>query len=66
MQSSNFINFDDSHLLKYQTISLLMNDPLLPKDFVDVELREQFAESVRQLDQTGLASWRKFYEGQIE
>ncbi|PKF32317.1 PaaX family transcriptional regulator C-terminal domain-containing protein [Acinetobacter proteolyticus] len=56
----------ESLLLGRQTISLLMNDPLLPKDFVDVELREQFAESVRQLDQTGLASWRKFYEGQIE
>ncbi|MFW1838687.1 PaaX family transcriptional regulator C-terminal domain-containing protein [Acinetobacter gyllenbergii] len=56
----------ESLLLGRQTISLLMNDPLLPEGFVDVQLREQFAQSVQQLDQTGLNSWRKFYEGQIE
>ena len=52
----------ESLLLGRQTISLLMNDPLLPEDFVDVQLREQFALSVQQLDQTGLELWRKFYE----
>ena len=51
----------ESLLLGRQTISLLMNDPLLPEDFVDVQLREQFALSVQQLDQTGLELWRKFY-----
>ncbi|WP_151742818.1 PaaX family transcriptional regulator C-terminal domain-containing protein [Acinetobacter sp. TUM15113] len=56
----------ESLLLGRQTISLLMNDPLLPESFVDVQLREQFAQSVQQLDQTGLEAWRKFYEGQIE
>ena len=52
----------ESLLLGRQTISLLMNDPLLPENFVDVQLREQFALSVQQLDQTGLELWRKFYE----
>ena len=51
-----------SLLLGRQTISLLMNDPLLPEDFVDVGLRIQFANSVQQLDQTGLALWHKFYQ----
>ncbi|MCH7307360.1 PaaX family transcriptional regulator [Acinetobacter sp. NIPH 1852] len=62
----NQLDLDDatreSLLLGRQTISLLMNDPLLPEDFVDVELRDQFASSVQQLDQTGLALWAKFYE----
>ncbi len=52
----------ESLLLGRQTISLLMNDPLLPEDFVDVAGRNQFAASVQQLDQTGLALWAKFYE----
>lgn len=56
----------ESLLLGRQTISLLMNDPLLPEHFVDVGLRQQFAESVQQLDQTGLEAWRKFYEQQAE
>ena len=51
----------ESLLLGRQTISLLMNDPLLPEDFVDVQLREQFALSVQQLDQTGLELWQRFY-----
>lgn len=52
----------ESLLLGRQTISLLMNDPLLPEDFVDVHLRDQFALSVQQLDQTGLELWQRFYE----
>lgn len=52
----------ESLLLGRQTISLVMNDPLLPEDYVDVELREQFVASVQQLDQTGLELWRRFYE----
>ncbi len=56
----------ESLLLGRQTISLLMNDPLLPEDFVDVQLRQQFAASVQQLDQTGLDAWRKFYESHVE
>jgi phenylacetic acid degradation operon negative regulatory protein len=35
-----------------------MNDPLLPEDFVDVKLRDQFAQSVQRLDQIGLELWR--------
>lgn len=56
----------ESLLLGRQTISLLMNDPLLPKDFVDVQLRDQFATSVQQLDRTGLELWQKFYELSLE
>lgn len=56
----------ESLLLGRQTISLLMNDPLLPEGFVDVQLREQFAQSVQQLDQTGLDAWQKFYESSLE
>ncbi|CAM4257671.1 hypothetical protein F901_02525 [Acinetobacter dispersus] len=56
----------ESLLLGRQTISLLMNDPLLPEGFVDVQLREQFAQSVQQLDQTGLDAWQKFYESRLE
>ena len=52
----------ESLLLGRQTISLLMNDPLLPSDFVNVQLRDQFAASVQQLDETGLELWQKFYE----
>lgn len=55
----------ESLLLGRQTISLLMNDPLLPEDFVDVQRREQFAQSVQQLDQTGLEFWRRFYEERL-
>ncbi|MDF2417908.1 PaaX family transcriptional regulator [Acinetobacter beijerinckii] len=55
----------ESLLLGRQTISLLMNDPLLPQDFVDVELRQEFASSVQRLDQTGLLLWQKFYESHL-
>ncbi|HQW53308.1 MAG TPA: PaaX family transcriptional regulator [Acinetobacter sp.] len=52
----------ESLMLGRQTISSLMNDPLLPESFVDVDLREQFAKSVQQLDRIGTELWRQFYE----
>ena len=55
----------ESLVLGRQTIAQLMNDPLLPQGFVDVQLREQFALSVLQLDQMGLALWSKFYDGAV-
>ena len=53
----------ESLMLGRQTIASLMNDPLLPESFVDVQLREKFASSVQQLDQTGIELWQQFYEG---
>lgn len=52
----------ESLLLGRQTISLLMNDPLLPEPFVNVTAREQFASDVQALDQLGQTLWRQLYE----
>ena len=70
LETANELDLDiatkESLLLGRQTISQLMNDPLLPEDFVDVKLRDQFAQSVQRLDQIGLELWRRFYEQQDE
>ena len=64
LETANELDLDiatkESLLLGRQTISQLMNDPLLPEDFVDLKLRDQFAQSVQRLDQIGLELWRRF------
>ncbi|WP_109441820.1 PaaX family transcriptional regulator [Acinetobacter haemolyticus] len=52
----------ESLLLGRQTISLLMNDPLLPETFVNVEARNQFACDVKKLDEVGQLLWRQLHE----
>lgn len=52
----------ESLLLGRQTISLLMNDPLLPESFVNVKARKQFELDVKQLDATGQLLWQQLNE----
>ncbi|MFW1799001.1 PaaX family transcriptional regulator [Acinetobacter nematophilus] len=52
----------ESLLLGRQTISLLMNDPLLPETFVNVEARNQFACDVKKLDEVGQLLWQQLHE----
>lgn len=52
----------ESLLLGRQTISLLMNDPLLPETFVNVEARNQFAHDVKKLDEVGQLLWQQLHE----
>ena len=52
----------ESLLLGRQTISLLMNDPLLPEPFVNVEARDQFTADVKKLDEVGQRLWKQLHE----
>ncbi len=52
-------------LLGRETITLLMNDPLLPSPFVDEHARNQFAQNVQQLDSIGQKLWQKLYENEL-
>lgn len=55
----------ESLLLGRQTISLLMNDPLLPEPFINIEARNQFAADVQQLDQVGQQLWQQLHESSL-
>ncbi|MFW1920411.1 PaaX family transcriptional regulator, partial [Acinetobacter baumannii] len=48
-----------------ETITLLMNDPLLPSPFVNEHARNQFAQNVQQLDSIGQKIWQKLYENEL-
>ncbi|WP_151827964.1 PaaX family transcriptional regulator C-terminal domain-containing protein [Acinetobacter oleivorans] len=52
-------------LLGRETITLLMNDPLLPPPFVNEHARNQFAQNVQQLDSIGQKLWQKLYENEL-
>ncbi|MDC4463220.1 PaaX family transcriptional regulator, partial [Acinetobacter baumannii] len=52
----------ESLLLGRQTISLLMNDPLLPEPFVNVEVREQFTADVKKLYEVGQRLLKQLHE----
>ncbi len=52
-------------LLGRETITLLMNDPLLPAPFVSESARNQFAQDVQQLDAIGQKLWKKIYEQEL-
>ena len=52
-------------LLGRETITLLMNDPLLPSPFVNEYARNQFAQNVQQLDSIGQKLWQKLYENEL-
>ncbi|MFW1762476.1 PaaX family transcriptional regulator C-terminal domain-containing protein [Acinetobacter calcoaceticus] len=52
-------------LLGRETITLLMNDPLLPSPFVNEHARNQFAQNVQQLDSIGQKLWQKLYENEL-
>ena len=55
----------ESLLLGRQTISLLMNDPLLPEPFINIEARNRFAADVQQLDQVGQQLWQQLHESTL-